>query len=70
MTDTTIISILLTANAGLVTAIVYLFKKGEKRDREYRAMITDIINKNNLITERTEKVLCRVEELLKNWRAR
>lgn len=70
MTDTTIISILLTANAALVTAIVYLFKKGEKRDREYRAMITDIINKNNLITERTEKVLCRVEELLKNWRAR
>lgn len=70
MTDTTIISILLTANAGLVTAIVYLFKKGEKRDREYRNMLTDLINRNNLITERTEKVLCRVEELLKNWRAR
>lgn len=70
MTDTTIISALLAAIAALVTAIVYLFKKGEKRDREYRSMITDLIQKNNIITERTEKVLCRVEELLKNWRAR
>lgn len=70
MTETAIIPVLLAAIAGLVTAIVYLFKRGEKRDREYRALITDLIHKNNIITERTEKVLCRVEELLKNWRAR
>lgn len=70
MPDTAIIPVLLTAITGLVAAVVYLYKRGEKREKEHRIMITDLIHKNNILTERMSKVLDRVEELLKNWRAR
>lgn len=70
MGDKSIIALLITAIVGLVSAVVYLYKRGERREKEHRATVNDLINRNNIITERVEKVLTRVEELLKNWRAR
>lgn len=67
---TNAVTALATAIIALVSAVVYLYKRGERREREHRAMIVDLILKNNLLTERMEAALNRVEELLKNWRAR
>lgn len=61
---------LATAIIALVSAIVYLYKRGERREKEHITIIKDLIHRNNILTERMEAVLYRVEELLKNWRAR
>lgn len=68
--ETAIITMLITAIAAQSAAIVYLYKRGERREKEYIRMLSDLINRNNLLTERMEKVLQKVEVLLTNWRAR
>jgi hypothetical protein len=67
MTETQTIALLIAAIAGLVTAVVYLYKRGEKREKEMQVLIKDALNtiKNN---EAVGEVLKRVEALLKNWR--
>lgn len=72
MNDTTIITLLITAITGLVTALVYIFKKGEKREKETQQLVKDAlsaIHSNGVVTRNAEEVLKRVEALLKNWRA-
>lgn len=67
MTDTQTIALLIASNAGLVTAVVYLYKKGEKREKEMQNLVKDALNtikNNNAVGE----VLKRVEQLLTNWR--
>jgi sensor domain CHASE-containing protein len=67
MTESQTIALLVTAVAGLVTAVVYLYKRGEKREKEMQALVKDALNtiKNN---EAVGEVLKRVEKLLNNWR--
>lgn len=67
MTETQTIALLIAAIAGLVTAVVYLYKRGEKREKEMQALVKDALNtiKNN---EAVGEVLKRVEKLLNNWR--
>jgi sensor domain CHASE-containing protein len=67
MTESQTIALLITAVAGLVTAVVYLYKRGEKREKEMQALVKDALNtiKNN---EAVGEVLKRVEKLLTNWR--
>lgn len=67
MPDTATIPLLITACTGLVAAVVYLYKRGEKREKEMQALIKDALNtiKNN---EAVGEVLKRVEKLLTNWR--
>lgn len=72
MTNGEIIGLLLTAMGGLVTALVYIFKKGEKREKETQQLVKDAlsaIHSNGVVTRNAEEVLKRVEALLKNWRA-
>lgn len=71
MTDSTIIGLLLTAMGALVTALVYIFKKGEKREKETQQLVKDAlsaIHNNGVVTRNAEEVLKRVEKLLLNWR--
>lgn len=71
MTDSTIIGLLITAMGGLVTALVYLFKKGERRERETQQLVKDAlstIHDSNVVTRNADEVLKRVEKLLLNWR--
>jgi hypothetical protein len=67
MTESQTIALLITAVAGLVTAVVYMYKRGEKREKEMQALVKDALNtiKNN---EAVGEVLKRVEKLLTNWR--
>lgn len=71
MTDSTIIGLLITAMGGLVTALVYLFKKGERREKETQQLVKDAlstIHDSNVVTRNADEVLKRVEKLLLNWR--
>ena len=67
MTDKTTISLLVSAIIALSGAIIYLYKRGEKREKEMQALVKDVMNtiKNN---EAVGEVLKRVEKLLTNWR--
>jgi hypothetical protein len=67
MTEAQTIALLITAIASLVTAVIYLYKRGEKREKEMQALVKDALNtiKNN---EAVGEVLKRVEKLLTNWR--
>lgn len=67
MTDKTTIALLISAIVALSGAIIYLYKRGEKREKEMQALVKDVMNtiKNN---EVVGEVLKRVEKLLTNWR--
>lgn len=67
MTDTATISLLVAAIVALSGAVVYLYKRIEKREKEMQALVKDVMNtiKNN---EVVGEVLKRVEKLLTNWR--
>lgn len=67
MTDKTTIALLVSAIIALSGAIIYLYKRGEKREKEMQALIKDVLStiKNN---EAVGEVLKRVEKLLTNWR--
>lgn len=67
MTDKTLISLLITAIIALSGAVVYLYKRSEKREKEMQMLVKDVLNtiKNN---EAVGEVLKRVEGLLTNWR--
>lgn len=67
MTDKTTIALLVSAIVALSGAIIYLYKRGEKREKEMQALVKDVMNtiKNN---EAVGEVLKRVEKLLTNWR--
>lgn len=67
MTDKTLISLLITAIVALSGAVVYLYKRSEKREKEMQMLVKDVLNtiKNN---EAVGEVLKRVEKLLTNWR--
>lgn len=72
MPDTAIIPVLLTAITGLVAAVVYLYKRGEKREKEMQQVVKDVLNTiraNESLVKGTDEVLKRVEKLLTNWRA-
>lgn len=67
MTDKTTIALLISAIVALSGAIIYLYKRGEKREKEMQVLVKDVMNtiKNN---EVVGEVLKRVEKLLTNWR--
>lgn len=67
MTDKTTIALLVSAIIALSGAIIYLYKRGEKREKEMQNLVKDVMNtiKNN---EAVGEVLKRVEKLLTNWR--
>jgi sensor domain CHASE-containing protein len=72
MTETQTIALLITAIAGLVTAVVYLYKRGEKREKEMQQLVKDALNtirSNETVINNTTGALTKVEALLKNWRA-
>lgn len=72
MNDTTTIPLLISAIAGLVAAVVYLYKRGEKREREMQQVVKDVLNtirQNESFVKGADEVLKRVEKLLTNWRA-
>lgn len=71
MPDTSTIPLLITACAGLVAAVVYLYKRGERREKEMQQMVKDALNtlrKNEAVVKGGEDTLKRVEKLLTNWR--
>lgn len=72
MTDNpTTISLLVTAIVGLVAAVVYLYKRGEKREKETQQMVKEVLNairNNESFVNNSGEVLRRVEALLTNWR--
>jgi len=71
MDDKSIISLLITAIVALSGAVVYLFKRSEKREKEKQQLIKDLlntINDNNSFVRGADEVLKRVEKLLTNWR--
>lgn len=71
MTDTTTIPLLITATAGLTAAVVYLYKRGEKREKEAQQMVKDVLNairSNESFISNSGEVLRKVEALLTNWR--
>lgn len=71
MDDKSIIALLVTAIAGLVTAVVYLYKRSERREKEMHVLIKDVLNtihKNESVVKGADDVLSRVEKLLSNWR--
>jgi preprotein translocase subunit YajC len=67
MTDKATIALLVSAIVALSGAIIYLYKRGEKREKEMQALVKDVLNtiKNN---EAVSEVLKRGEKLLTNWR--
>lgn len=67
MNDKTTIALLVSAIIALSGAVVYLYKRSEKREKEMQALVKDVLNtiKNN---EAVSEVLKRVEKLLTNWR--
>lgn len=67
MTDKTTIALLVSAIIALSGAIIYLYKRGERREKEMQALVKDVLStiKNN---EAVGEVLKRVEKLLTNWR--
>lgn len=71
MTNGQIIGLLLTAMGGLVTALVYIFKKNEKREEEMQQLVKDALNtihNNGTFIKNADEVLKKVEKLLTNWR--
>lgn len=71
MDDKSIIALLITAIVGLVSAVVYMYKKAEKREKEMQEMVKDALNtirKNEAVVKGGEDTLKRVEKLLTNWR--
>lgn len=67
MNDKTTIALLVSAIIALSGAIIYLYKRGEKREKEMQALVKDVMNtiRDN---EAVGEVLSRVEKLLTNWR--
>lgn len=71
MNDSTTIPLLITACTGLVAAVVYLYKRGEKREKEMQQVVKDVLNtirQNESVVKGADEVLKRVEKLLTNWR--
>lgn len=71
MDDKSIIALLITAIVGLVSAVVYMYKKAERREKEMQQMVKDALNtirKNEAVVKGGEDTLKRVERLLTNWR--
>lgn len=71
MDDKSIIALLIAAIAGLVSAVVYLYKRAERREKEMQQMVKDALNtirKNEAVVKGGEDTLKRVEKLLTNWR--
>ena len=71
MDDKTLIATLITAIGGLVVAIVYMYKRSEKREKEVQQMVKDVlstIHTNESFVRSADEVLKRVEKLLTNWR--
>lgn len=71
MTDTATISLLVTAITGLSVAVGYLYKRGEKREKETKEMVKEVLNaihSNENYINNSGEVLRRVEQLLTNWR--
>lgn len=71
MTDNTIIPLFIAAITGLSAAVVYLYKRGEKREKEAQQMVKDVLNTiriNESYIRNADEVLKRVERLLTNWR--
>lgn len=71
MTDNATIGLLITAIAALTTALVYVYKKGERREKEAQQMVKDVLNairSNETYIRSSDEVLKRVEKLLTNWR--
>lgn len=71
MDDKSTIALLITAVAALSGAVVYLYKRSEKREKEKQQLIRDVlnaINDNNSFVRGADEVLKRVEKLLTNWR--
>lgn len=71
MGDKSIIALLITAIVGLVSAVVYLYKRAEGREKEMQQMVKDALNtirKNEAVVKGGEDTLKRVEKLLTNWR--
>lgn len=67
MNDKNLISILITAIVALSGAVVYLYKRSEKREKEMQALVKDVM-KTIRDNEAVGEVLKRVEGLLTNWR--
>jgi len=67
MNDKTTIALLVSAIVALSGAIVYLYKRGEKREKEMQQVVKDVMKalKN---TDNLTEVLRKVEALLTNWR--
>ena len=67
MSDKALISLLIAAIVALSGAIVYLYKRGEKREKEMQLVVKDVMKalKN---TDNLTEVLRKVEALLTNWR--
>lgn len=71
MDDKSIIGLLITTIVGLVSAVVYLYKRAERREKEMQQMVKDALNtirKNEAVVKGGEDTLKRVEKLLTNWR--
>lgn len=71
MTDTTVIPLLIAAVTGLAAAVVYLYKRGEKREKEMQQTVKDVLNaihNNESYINNSREVLKKVEALLTNWR--
>lgn len=71
MDEKSIIALLITSIAGLVTAVVYLYKRSEKREKEMQQLVKEVLNtihKNETVVKGADEILSRVEKLLSNWR--
>lgn len=76
MTNASMIGLLITAISGLViaigslvTAVVYMYKQNEKREREMHKQFIDCINASNNLIQKNIEMLQRVEHQA-NWRSR
>lgn len=71
MTNAETTTLFVTAITGLSAAVVYLYKRGEKREKETQQMVKDVLNairSNESFINNSGEVLRRVEKLLTNWR--
>jgi len=76
MTETNILSLLIAAISGLViaigalvTAVVYMYKRNEKREANMHRLFVDCLNKCNNLMQKNIEMLDRVEKQA-NWRSR
>jgi hypothetical protein len=71
MTNGQIIGLLVSAIIALCGAIVYIFKKGDKKEEEMQQLVKDALNtihNNGTFIKNADEVLKKVEKLLTNWR--